>query len=60
MIRKATAQNRVSPALGLLAVFVAMAPSALARPRPPKPTKQPATVIAHLPLPGTPASQMFV
>jgi len=60
MIRKTTASNLVSPALGLLALFVAMAPSALAKPRPIKPAKQPVTVIAHLPLPGAPASNLFV
>ena len=55
--RKATLQNPASAALALLALFATMASSATATPRP---TKQPVTVIAHLLLPGAPASQMFV
>ena len=57
MTRKATVQNPASAALALLTLFAAMAPSAIAKPHP---AKQPATVIAHLLLPGAPASQMFL
>jgi len=60
MTHKATALNAASAALALLTLFAAMAPSAIAKPRPVKPAEQPATVIAHLLLPGAPASQMFV
>ncbi len=60
MTRKATLQNHASAALALLAVFATMASSATATPRPAKPVEQPVTVIAHLLLPGAPASQMFV
>src|SRR5712691_11778389 len=60
MTRKATLQNHASAALVLLAVFATMASSATATPRPAKPVEQPVTVIAHLLLPGAPASQMFV
>ncbi len=41
----------------LVTLFAAMAPSTVAKPRP---AELPATVIAHLLLPGAPASQMFV
>ena len=58
--RKATAQNPASAAMALLTLFVVMAPSAIAKPRPAKPAELPATVIAHLLLPGASASQMFV
>ena len=57
MTRKATVQNSASAALALLTLFPAMVPTAIAKPRP---SEQPATVIAHLLLPGAPASQMFV
>jgi hypothetical protein len=60
MTHRATLQNPASAALALLALFVAMASSAAAKPRPTKPVEQPATVIAHLLLPGAPASQMSV
>ena len=56
MTHRATLQNPASAALALLA-FVAMASSAAAKPRP---VEQPATVIAHLLLPGAPASQISV
>src|SRR5438128_10277869 len=60
MTHKATALNAASAALALLTLFAAMVPSAIAKPRPVKPAEQPAIVIAHLLLPGAPASQMFV
>jgi len=60
MTPKATVLNAASAALALLTLFAAMAPSAIAKPRPGKFTDQPATVIAHLLMPGAPASQMFV
>ena len=47
MTRKATVQNSASAALALLTLFAAMAPTAIAKPRPAKPAEQPATVIAH-------------
>lgn len=52
--------NHTSAALALLTVFAVMAPSAAAKPQPKKPAEQPASVIAHLPLPGAPARPAFV
>jgi hypothetical protein len=53
-------QNQASVVLALLTSFVAMSPSAGARNRAVKPAPEPATVIAHLPLEGSPARQMFL
>ncbi len=44
MFRKASVQNPGSAALALLTLFAAMAPSAIAKPRPAKPAGQLATV----------------
>ncbi len=44
MFRKASVQNLGSAALALLTLFAAMAPSAIAKPRPVKPAGQPTTV----------------
>jgi hypothetical protein len=48
---------RYTPALLLL--FVAIAPSAIAKHKPETPV-DPVTVVAHLPLPGAPVSQIFL
>lgn len=52
-------RNHASAALALFASFAAVSPSAGAK-NPVKPVPQPAAVIAHLPLEGSPASQMFL
>lgn len=46
--------------LALLALFVAISPSASAKPRADKPDAQPVTVIAHLALPGASVSQLVL
>jgi LVIVD repeat len=51
---------RASVPLALLALFVAVAPSALAKHSKKNATEQPVAVIAHLALPGAPASQMLL
>jgi hypothetical protein len=55
-----TTTSRTSTAIALFAVFAVMAPSAIAKHRPVKAIEPPTTVIGHLPLAGTSASQMFV
>jgi hypothetical protein len=50
---------RANVPLTLLALFVAVAPNAFAR-HSKKPPEQPVAVIAHLALPGAPASQMLL
>jgi hypothetical protein len=45
--------------LALLLLFVAIAPSAIAKHKPETPV-DPVTVVAHLPLPGAPVSQIFL
>jgi LVIVD repeat len=51
---------RASVPLALLALFAAVAPSALAKQPTKNPTEQPVAVIGHLSLPGAPASQMLL
>jgi hypothetical protein len=60
VIHKAIAREHIWSALVLLAFLTATAPRSNAKPRPVKPSEQPATVIAHLALLGTPTSQMFL
>src|ERR1700740_3858042 len=55
---KAIAREHICTTLALLAFFTMTAPGADAKPRPVKPSDQPATVVAHIPLSGYPASQM--
>jgi hypothetical protein len=57
IIHKTIAKERIR-ALVLLAFFAATAPGADAKHRPAKPSEQPATVVAHLALSGSPTSQM--
>jgi hypothetical protein len=57
---KSIIQNRASGVLALLALLVAISPSAGAKPKPVKPAAEPAAVIAHLALPGAPASQLVL
>jgi len=54
------AHNRASVPLGLLAFLVVVAPSAFAKHPAKHSTEQPVAVIAHLALPGAPASQMLL
>jgi hypothetical protein len=53
-------KNQASGMLALLAMFVAISPSAGAKPEPAKPAVQPAAVIAHLALPGASASELVL
>lgn len=57
---KSTVQKLAAPALTLLGLFVAMAPPASAKHRSSKAAEAPATVVAHLALPGTFASGMLL
>ena len=57
---KSTKQTLMAPALTLLGLFVAMAPAALAKHRSSTPAQTPVTVIAHVAMPGTPASGMLL
>jgi hypothetical protein len=58
IIHKTIARERICSALVLLAFFAATAPGADAKHRAVKPSEQPATVVAHLALSGSPTSQM--
>src|SRR6201987_4415111 len=57
IIHKTIAKERIR-SLVLLAFFAATAPGADAKHRAVKPPEQPATVVAHLALSGSPTSQM--
>lgn len=59
-IYKANLHYPVSAGLTIFALLVALAPSATAKHRAVKPPVESATVIAHVALPDTPASQMFL
>jgi hypothetical protein len=61
-VPKSVARNHASAALALLACFASVSPSASARTkdRAVKPASQPASVIAHLPLPGPSASELVL
>jgi LVIVD repeat len=58
VIHKVIARQHICNALALLAFFATAAPGADARHRASKPSEQPATVVAHMPLSGYPTSQM--
>ena len=58
LIRKTIANEHICNALVLLAFLAATAPGADAKHRAAEPVEQPATVVAHIPLSGPPASQM--
>ena len=58
IIHKTIARERICNALVLFAFFAATAPDADAKHRAAKPSEQPATVVAHLALSGSPTSQM--
>ena len=60
VIHKAIAREHIWSAVVLLAFLAAMAPGSNAKPRPVKPSEQPAIVVAHLALLGAPTSQMFL
>jgi hypothetical protein len=59
-VPKSVARNNASVALALLACFAAVSPSASAKDRAVKPVVQPASVIAHLPLPGPSVSELVL
>jgi hypothetical protein len=59
-VSKSFTQNHASAALVLLVCFAAISSSASANHRAGKPALQPASVIAHLSLPGTSASQLVL
>ena len=59
-IHKAIAGKHIGNALVLLAFFAATVPGANAKHRADKPAAQPALVIAHLPLEGAPANQLYL
>ena len=58
IIHKEVAREHICNALALLAFFAAMTPGADAKHRAVSPSEQPATVVAHMPLSGSPTSQM--
>ena len=58
VICKTISTERICSALALLAFFAATTPGADAKHRAAKASEQPATVVAHLTLPGAPTSQM--
>jgi len=57
-IDKSIMENRMKPPLVLLALLAAMAPGADAKHRAATPPEQPATVVAHVPLAGSPTTQI--
>ena len=57
-IHKAIAKEQICNALVLLAFFAATAPGADAKHRAVKPSEQPATVVAHVPLAAFPTNRM--
>jgi LVIVD repeat len=59
VIHSTTARKHVFNALVLLGIFAATVPSANAKHRAVKASKQPATVVAKVALAGAPASQIF-
>jgi len=58
IIHKTIAKEPICNALALLAFFAATIPGADAKHRAARPSEQPATVVAHLALSGSPTSQM--
>jgi hypothetical protein len=59
-VSKSVVLNHASAALALLACFAANSPSASTKDRAVKPVVQPASVIAHLPLPGPSVSELVL
>jgi hypothetical protein len=59
-IYKSNMHYPVGAGLTILTLFVALAPNAAAKHRVVKPRVEPVTVIAHVALPGTSASQIFL
>ncbi len=57
-IDKSIMENRMKSPLVLLALLAAMAPGADAKHRAATPPEQPATVVAHVPLEGSPTNQI--
>lgn len=57
---EASRQKYARRGAAVLAIFVAAVPGAFAKHRAVKPAEQPTSVIAHLALPGAPASQVFL
>jgi hypothetical protein len=57
---RSTISNVAAPALILFGLSIAAVPGAFAKHRAVKPAEQPTSVIAHLALPGAPASQVFL
>ena len=58
VIVKSIRRNHRSAPLALLAFLAATAPGADAKHRAPKPAEQPAAIVAHVPLAGSPTNQM--
>jgi len=57
-IVKTVARNNRSAPLALVAFLASMAPGADAKHRAASPSEQPATLVAHVPLAGSPANQI--
>jgi hypothetical protein len=60
VVSRSIVQNHASAALAVLAFLVAIPPSVSAKHRAVKPAPQPATVIAHLALPGASVNQLVL
>jgi len=60
IIPKSVVSKHASLALSLLACFASISPSASANHRAVKPAPQPASVVAHLPLPGGPVNELVL
>ena len=60
VVNKSIGQKHVTAAAALLAIFVAISPSASAKHRAVKPVLEPASVIAHLRLTGASVSQLVL
>lgn len=60
LIPKSVVPKHASVVLSLLVCFAAVSPSASAKDRAVKPAPQPASVIAHLPLPGGPVNELVL
>jgi LVIVD repeat len=58
IIHKAAAKEYICNALVLFAFVAVTAPGADAKHRTPKPAEQPATIVAHVPLAGSPTNQI--
>jgi hypothetical protein len=58
VVSKSTVQKQAAGVAALLAFFVVISPGASAKHRAAKPAQQPASVIAHLALPGAAVSQL--